>query len=232
LRKAIKDVAWVDRLGRATHRFSGLSIPYVGWAKKINSAVWGKNPYELRDYNHARLAATGADDELIDACLENPWFSPTRQTEMVESISRLESVTGLDGILRQSLNVFTEVEALYFVRAVSLLAWYHQNQSELASVNAELAIPGGVKADGTAVLLFPSDYVYWTETMAQAAQDYLALNEGQAGQKPELWILGQVSERARGELLTLGYELHTGFGDQIREQIREQIEEQIEADTK
>jgi len=89
-----------------------------------------------------------------------------------------------------------------------------------------------VKADGTAVLLFPSDYVYWTETMAQAAQDYLALNEGQAGQKPELWILGQVSERARGELLTLGYELHTGFGDQIREQIREQIEEQIEADTK
>jgi hypothetical protein len=220
LRKAIKDVAWVDRLGRIAHRYSGLSIPYVGWVAKVNDAVWGKDPYELRDFNRARLAATGADEELIDAFLENPWISPTRQTELTESISILESATGLAGILRQSLNVVTEVEALYFVRSVSLLAWYHQNQSGFASVNTELAIPGGVKPDGTAVLLFPSDYVYWTQTMAQTALEYRALSEGHPGQKPEMWILGQVSERARGELLELGFELHTGFAAQVKADIQ------------
>jgi hypothetical protein len=232
LRKAIKNVAWVDRLGRAAQRYSGLSIPYVGYVKKVNKAVWGKSAYELRDFNRARLVATGADAELIDAYLENPWFSPTRQTVLAESIDRLESVTGLDGILRQSLNVFSEVEALYFVRSVSLLAWYHQNQSELASVNAELAIPGGVKPDGTTVLLFPSDYVYWTKTMAETAREYRALSEGHPGQNPELWILGQVSERTRTELLALGYELHTGFVADIEIQVRKQVEEQTKADAK
>ena len=42
---------------------------------EVNGVVWSKNPYELEDLNRARLAATGADEELIDAYLAGgePW---------------------------------------------------------------------------------------------------------------------------------------------------------------
>jgi len=215
LGKAINNVAWVDRLGRIALRYSGLKIPYVGIVAKINDAVWGKDPYELRDYNRARLAATGAEEGLIDAYLKNPWLSPTQQTLLTAAIDDLAGVTGTDGILRQSLNLRTQIEVGYFVRAVTLLAWYHSHQKPLASVSTELAIPGGVKANGMSVLLFPSDHVYWTESMAQAAREFRVLGTGSPRLKTELWVLGSVSKRTRTELHKLGYDLKTDFGNQL-----------------
>jgi len=216
LSEAIKKVAWVDRMGRFALRAAGLHIPYVGILAKVNDAVWGKDPYELRDYNRARLLATGATEELVDAYLKNPWMSPTQQTLLTEAIGELTEVTGSDGILRQARDLRTPVEVGYFVRSVALLAWYHSNKQPLASVSTELAIPGGIRADGTTVLLFPSDYVYWTETMAQAAREFRALGTGSPDLKPELWILGSVSKRTRTELDKLGYDLYTEFADQLQ----------------
>jgi len=215
LRKAINNIAWVDRLGRIALKVSGLTIPYIGIVAKVNEAVWGKDPYQLRDYNRARLAATGAEEGLIDAYLKNPWLSPTQQTILTEVIDELDGVTGRDGILRQSLNLRTQIEVGYFVRAVSLLAWYHRNQHPLASVSTELAITGGVKANDMTVLLFPSDHVYWTESMAQAAREFRVLGTGDPRLKPELWILGSVSKRTRSELNKLDYDLKTELGNQI-----------------
>lgn len=215
LRKAINNVVWVDRLGRISLKFSGLNIRYVGIVARVNDVVWGRDPYQLRDYNRARLAATGAEEGLIDAYLKNPWLSPTRQTMLTAAIDELAGVTGRDGILRQSLNLRTEVEVGYFVRSVTLLAWYHSHQKPLASVTTELAIPGGIGSNGMSVLLFPSDHVYWTESMAQAAGEFAALGKANSRMKPELWILGSVSKRARSVLKKLGYELKTEFGNQI-----------------
>ena len=215
LREAIKKVAWVDRMGRVALRVAGLRIPYVGILAKVNDAVWGKDPYELRDYNRARLAATGATEELVDAYLKNPWMSPTQQTLLTEAIGDLAGVIGRVGILQQALNLKTPVEVGYFVRSVALLAWYHGQKHPFASVSTELAIPGGIKADGTTVLLFPSDYLYWTESMAQAAREFRALGTGNPDSKSELWVLGSVSERTRSVLKKLGYELKTEFGNQI-----------------
>ncbi len=216
LSEAIKKVAWVDRMGRVTLRVAGLHIPYVGIVAKVNDAVWGKDPYELRDYNRARLLATGATEELVDAYLKNPWMSPTQQTLLTAAIGELTDVTGSDGILRQARDLRTPVEVGYFVRSVALLAWYHSKKQPLASVSTELAIPGGIRADGTTVLLFPSDYVYWTETMAQAAREFRTLGTGSPDLKPELWILGSVSKRTRTELDKLGYDLYTEFADQLQ----------------
>ena len=100
---------------------------------------------------------------------------------------------------------------------VALLAWYHGQQHTLASVSTELAIPGGIRSDGTTVLLFPSDYVYWTGTMAQAAREYRQVGKQKDDYKSELWILGSVSDRTRTELLKMGYELHTNMEEKLNE---------------
>ena len=213
LRKAIKNVARVDSLGRTAMALAGASIPYIGYVGKVNEAVWGEDPYALRDRNQAILVATGADDALIQKYLKSPWMSPTQQTLLTAAINSLENVAGRDGILRQALNPKEEVEVGYFVRAVSLLAWYHRNREPFASITTDLAIPGGITEDGKSVMLFPSDHVYWTEPMAEAATEYQSVSSHHPELARELWILGTTSVRTREELLALGYDLRTEFAE-------------------
>ena len=216
LRKAIKNVARVDSLGKTTMKLAGAKIPYVGYVRKVNEAVWGEDPYALRDRNHAILVATGADDALIDEYLKSPWMSPTQQTLLTAAIASLENVAGRDGILRQALNPKEEVEVGYFVRAVALLAWYHVNREPFASISTELAIPGGITENGKSVMLFPSDHVHWTEEMAEAATEYHSVGRSRSEHVRELWILGTASVRTRQELLALGYDLHTDLAEMVR----------------
>ncbi len=216
LRKAVKNVARVDSLGKIAMAVGGVSIPYIGYVNKVNEAVWGEDPYALRDSNHAALLATGADDALIDEYLKSPWMSPTQQTLLTAAISSLENVDGRDGILRQALNPKEEVEVGYFVRAVTLLAWYHRNREPFTSISTELAIPGGITENGKTVMLFPSDHVHWTEEMAAAAAEYHSVGRSRSEHVRELWILGTTSVRARQELLALGYDLHTDFAEMVK----------------
>ena len=216
LRNAIKNVARVDSLGKMTMAVGGVSIPYMGIVGKVNEAVWGEDPYALRDRNHAVLVATGADEALIDEYLKSPWMSPTQQTVLTASIASLENVDGRDGILRQALNPREELEVGYFVRAVALLAWYHVKREPFTSVSTELAIPGGITENGKSVMLFPSDHVHWTEEMAEAATEYHSVGRSRSEHVRELWILGTASVRTRQELLALGYELHTDFAEMVR----------------
>ena len=213
LAKAVKEYAWADRLARTAVKYSGIGIPYVGVVAKVNDAVWGEDPYALRDRNRGILEAAGADDALIEQYLENAFMSPTRQTLITAAIEQLDGVANRDEILRQSLIPKTDAEAGYFVRAVGMVVWYHHHRKPLVAVTSGTAIPGGINDVGTAVLLFPSDYVYWTETIAAAANEYAANMTRYSSGPGEIWILGSVSDRARDELQRLGFELYSDFAD-------------------
>lgn len=215
LRKAIGNVARADSLGKTTVLLAGMAIPYVGYVNTVSEAVWSEDIYALRDSNRAALLATGADEALVDEYLTSPWLSPTQQTLLTAAIVALDNVDGRDGILWQALNARGEIEVGYLVRAAGLLAWYHRNQAPFASVSTELAIPGGVTAEGKSVLLFPSDHVYWTEQMAEAAAEYHEVDRNESEHVREIWILGTTSDRAAEELLALGYDLHTDFGEMV-----------------
>jgi hypothetical protein len=213
--KAIKNVARVDTLGRTALAIAGGSIPYIGYVGMVTEAVWGEDPYALRDRNHAALLATGADADLVDEYFNNPWMSPTQQTVLTAAITALENVGGRAGILQQAVTLSDEVEVGYFVRSVALLAWYHQNKEPFESISTKLAIPGGIAAGGKSALLFPSDHVYWTEPMAQAANEYRSTDSDNSGHAQELWILGTTTDRTRRQLLALGYDLHTDFAEML-----------------
>ena len=216
LTKAIENVARADSLGKTTVLLAGMAIPYVGYVSTVSETVWSEDIYALRDSNRAALLAAGADEALVDEYLTSPWMSPTQQTLLTAAIIALENVDGREGILRQALNARGEIEVGYLVRAVALLAWYDRHQEPFASVSTELAIPGGVTAQGKNVLLFPSDYVFWTAPMAEAAMEYRAVGSGQNDDVQEIWILGTTSDRVADELLALGYDLHTDFAEMVR----------------
>ncbi len=201
LQAAIKEVAWADRLGRFGMKFAAIpTIPGADVIGEVNDVVWSKNPYELEDLNRARLAATGADDELIDAYLSSPHFTPTQLTYLTAALTEMDGVEGRDGILRQALVADNEAEVGFFVKSTTMLAWYHLNKKPLERVLTEFVIPRGIATDGTATLLFAADYVFWTETVAEAADNYAALRGDEPDRALELWLIGDVSERTAEEL--------------------------------
>ena len=210
LQAAIKQVAWADRLGRFGMKFASIpEIPGADVIGEVNDVVWSKDPYELEDLNRARLAATGADDELIEAYLESPYYSPTQLTYLTAALTEMDGVTGRDGILRQALIADTEAEVGFFVKSVTMLAWYHLNKKPIVEVLTEVVVPRGVAEDGTAVLLFAADYVFWTDTVATAADSYAALRGDDEDRVLELWLLGGMSERTASELAARNITVHT-----------------------
>jgi hypothetical protein len=220
LRSAIKSVAWADRLGRFGMKFVPIPvIPGADVIAEVNGVVWSKNPYELEDLNRARLAATGADEELIDAYLRNPYLTPTQITYLTAAIAEMDGVDGRDGILRQALATETDAEAGFFLKSVTMLAWYHLNRAPLSRVLTEHAVPRGVTTDGNVVLLLATDYVHWTESVAGVASAYAELSEEDEDGIVEVWLLGGVSERTASELEALGIDVHTNLVE-LRDDLR------------
>jgi len=212
LQAAIKEVAWADRLGRFGMKFASIpEIPGADVIREVNDVVWSMDPYELADMNRARLVATGADEELIEAYLGSPNFSPTQLTYLTAALAEMDGVAGRDGVLRQALIADTDAEVGFFVKSVTMLAWYHLNKKPLAEVLTEVAVPRGIAEDGSGALLLAADYVYWTETVAEAAAGYASLRGDDKDRLLELWLLGGMSERTASELEVLDITVHTNL---------------------
>ena len=214
LQAAIKEVAWAERLGKFGMGFAGVpSIPGADIIGSVNDAVWSKDPWELQDLNRARLAATGASDDLIEIYLDNHRLTPSQQTLLAAAIAEMEGVAGRDGILRQSLQLDGEVEVNFFIKSVTMLAWYHLNEKALDKVLTYAVIPVGIDEQGNAALLFAVDHLYWTETIASAAANHAGKIE--EGRSASVWFLGTISHRANEQLTKLGFEVVQGVGDKI-----------------
>lgn len=206
LQDAIKEFAWAERLGTMGMGFAGVpKIPGADIIGDVNEAVWSKDPWELEDLNRERLVATGASEEVIEIYLDNRRMTPSQQTLLTAAIAELDGVEGRDGILRQSLQPDGETEMNFFIRSVTMLAWYHLNEAPLGAVKTHAAVPVGVSEDGDAVMLFAVDHLYWTESIATAARNHAArMTEGQ---KAKVLFLGTASERAGQELSGLGFDV-------------------------
>ena len=214
LRAAIKEVAWAERLGKFGIGFAGIpEIPGADIIGEVNQAVWSKDPYELQDLNRARLVATGADEELIEIYLENRRFSPTQQTVLTAAIAELADVEGRAGILTQALNAKTDAEVRFFVRSVALLAWYHLNQNPIVSVNTDAVLPAGFTETDKSVVLVAADHVYWTESLAQAADRFTQSGADAVIATREVWLLGSTSERFNHEMTNLGWDVHQNLAE-------------------
>lgn len=214
LQAAIKEVAWAERLGKLGMGFAGVpKIPGADIISDVNEAVWSKDPYELRDLNQARLVATGADETLIEEYLDNRRMTPSQKTLLTAAIAELEGVEGRDGILRQALNPESEAEISFFIKSLTVLAWYHRNQNPIASVKTDLAVPAAVMGNGATVLAFAVDHVYWTDSIAQAAAHYAGL--ATEGKSREIWLLGTASERSSAELDKLNFDVHVNVATML-----------------
>jgi len=171
----------------------------------LHRFVWGKDPEELRKANEAGLKALGVSDEVAAEFLRNDAFTPTDQTRFVAALAAVKA-KGLADYLGTARNARSPREALFFVASAEMLKRQHAESAVsavLTDCRAMVALSGG-----RAVVLFPLDYVAWTDPFAATATEIAGRATKELGATVlEMQVTGQVSTRARREIQALGWTL-------------------------
>jgi hypothetical protein len=158
--------------------------------------------------NEKRLSSLvpGSSAQDIRVFLDNPAFSPTTQTLLVDQLELLPVPRGRDSLLRLAGEMANHDQARFLVSATGLLAAYHERVAPLASVESRGLLAVGITASGSLILAIPVDCLAWTERLVE----FGSRSDLQAGRR-EVLITGCVTPRTRQELSARGWTVREQF---------------------
>lgn len=209
LSSAITSVAWVEFAARTGASIAVPGVPGMTYISGVNDAVWGKDPYELRDLNRAALLEMGASEEQAEAFFKAPWYTSSLETAIVAALAKMDGTKDRQIVIEQALAAQSEVDAWFFVVSTMLFSWFHAEQQPVDRFLAGVNMPVAVTRDGVVVSIMPIEYLAWTEGIAAAADRFTALAdsiEGATGR--EMWFGGLASPRCLEELAKRGWTVH------------------------
>jgi hypothetical protein len=90
-----------------------------------------------------------------------------------------------------------------------LTAGYNKNIAPLEKVTPLARLACGVKKNGDLVLTLPTDYIIWSERVANTANGIAEKLAQSKGSEVEIWTLGDMSTKARSEIEKQGWKIHT-----------------------
>jgi len=202
-------VAKYDRIGRLGLGFANIpSVPGMGYVKDVNHYVWDKDPKELRDFNKKNLLEMGIDDELVEEFLDSPYYSPTFQTTIVFSLLQIPDVVNREEVIENAVVASSISESKFFMNIVLLLVWFNNMETPLKEIINHGDITSGLTIDNKIITIIPVDYVCWSEKVAGAARFHDQVFSNVEAQGRELWVVGEISERATLGFNNLGWEVH------------------------
>jgi hypothetical protein len=128
----------------------------------------------------------------------------------------LGGIPGRPGFIQYAARADSEDAALLFQEMAELLADYHRSVFPIQRLETYQNVPVAYTGQGSAVILLPIDRLLWTERTSG-----IATSLGQTLPKPqpirtiELWMTGDVSDRAREGLQQLGITLVEHVGQRL-----------------
>jgi hypothetical protein len=202
LQKELNSVAWAATIGDWTTSLvlmpvGGTAVSVVSglrMSESVKNALKEQPPARLRIMNDDRLKAMGIPEDLRKQFLDQPQYTPTQSTIMVEALSGLGSARGREAVLQAALGAEDDVMSTFFVNVGQLLRGYHETVSPISALRAvgqRLVV--AETADGTTMIPLPVDHLIWTERVDQVSA---TLKDGVSGTL-QLWVTGTVSPAAR-----------------------------------
>ena len=187
---------WKRAGGLAVSIGTGAASIWAGIAARTANLVWTQAPEEVRRVNEKRLSSLvpGASAKDIRVFLDNPAFSPTTQTLLVDQLELLPVPRGRDSLVRLAGEMANHDQARFLVAATGLLAAYHERVAPLASVESRGLLAVGMTPAGSLILAVPVDCLAWTERL----KEFGGSSDLQAGRR-EVLITGGVTPRTRQE---------------------------------
>jgi hypothetical protein len=215
LRKTVHKVAKVDAAAGFGLHFVGIpSIPGIGDIHEVMEAVYKEDPATLRARNKATLASYGLSPAEIERWQNTLVLSPTRQVLFLKAAASLDGVEGRGELFRHAMGLTSDAEAQVYLQSIGLLVLAHHKQP-IAAILPGVRLPAGRRADGHIVVCGAFEAVYWTADVAKYEKEAgEALGQTGAGAR-QLWLEGTISDRARAELKTRGWDVQEVSPDPI-----------------
>jgi len=187
--------------GPASGVITGTSL-----SKSFNNILATEPPSRIRIINEEKLKQMGISDALAKQYLDQPFYTPTQNLLLVDSLARLGAATGRDAYLTASLVAADEVEANFFVNMAQILRGYHETQGPITGITMVGALTVAQTKAGAAVIPFALDYGVWTANADKLSQNMKATYKvpGFNG-KFEIWVTGAASPTAKQELQARGF---------------------------
>lgn len=209
LRAAIRKAAKKEAVGSFGIKFAGLpAIPGIALTQRALDAIYNEDPATVRQRMRKTLAGYGLSAGEVEAWLNAPLLSPTRQVLLLSAVATLGNVAGRAELFRHSLDLTSDAEAQIYLRSVGLLSLAHQSHP-LRAIIPGVRLPAAELADGRLVVCGAFEAVYWTRDVA-ANEEQLqhALPPQPPGKGRELWLEGTLSNMAHSALRERGWNLH------------------------
>lgn len=190
-------------------KFAALpAIPGIGIAQRAVDAIYNEDPAVIRERARKTLAGLGLTTAEIDAFMNAPLLSPTRQLVLLAAAEALGGVAQRDELFRHAIGLTSDDEVQVYLRSAGLLVRVHANRP-VASVLGGLRLPAALRADGSIVVCGAFEAVYWTQGVARLDEELrTALPPQPPHSARELWVAGTLTGRARRAAQELGWELH------------------------
>jgi hypothetical protein len=224
LQEELERLGWADYLGgigvglaqSAIPGVGGLMLSASGTARLLNDVINTTPASELWVRNKKKLLAMNVDSDTAELYLNNPHFSPALQTVMVEALGKMNGAANRELFVKISLQAGDPEMARTIMEIATMTAGYHNNVAPLDSFSPVGRITYAKTKKGDVVVLFPADYLLYTEKVDDIASWLVGENSTKdVGRTYQLWIMGDFSEKTRSALQTAGWELHGNSGEKL-----------------
>lgn len=223
LQTELDRLAWADffgglGVGVATSfvpGVGGLILTTSGTARLLNEAINTTPASELWLQNKNKMLGMGMNEDSIELFLNNPQFSPALQTVIVTALDSMKGVENRELYLKVALQAGDPLMAKIVTESVVMTAGYHKHIAPLKRLAPMARLAHGLKSDGSVVVVFPNDYIIWSEKVANLTGSLVEKAKTVKGAGVEVWALGDFSPMARGKLEGMGWKVHTKVQEQL-----------------
>jgi hypothetical protein len=202
LAKQLDDVAWAAFAGGFSLGVALPPIPsQVGTAMTASHLAWDLPEEDIEARNDSRLLALGIGAETRRAFFRNRHFVPGLEIAFVDALEDTGPVRGREALVALAATAEGEGQARFFVNAAEILSRARRVVGRFDELELldELVYARG--RSGVLVVPVPADHVCWSRLVHERA-DRLA---ERAPARRELWVLGRLTARARGEMEGRGW---------------------------
>ena len=177
---------------------------YVDLAKR---AALYASPEEIHKNNELRLQNLKIEQQLIDAFLKHPEYSPSDRAILVDGIAQMSGAASPEKFLQVAITAQSRDGARFYREMAQQLAEANAKSPVTAFLNTG-RVAAVVQKSGTQLVILPLDCVLWRSELAESAASFKAQSEkNPAVTKRQIRVNGIFSERARTELRSRGAEV-------------------------
>ena len=153
---------------------SNLSTASTIEGVRIDELARDQTAAQIFDLNRQRLRAMGADNDLVEALLDNRNYTPIDMAVLVAALDSMPGVEDRTVFLERAAQIDTRSLAYFMRRHAEMLKNHQSRGAGFARFVSLGGYPFNVARDGRIVGVMPIDALAWTETIAAVLRDCAA----------------------------------------------------------